>query len=149
MFVTEKLCTKGTVPRCSAVLLFLFVFVGMAFSTSALAQGQHGIGLTKGCQSPVVIGDPLFCEYTIINNLDTGDGNTADTLTITVLEDFICNGGIVAGNCLGKNAQPPVASGNILPVLTLTLNNGATCNAGQTLCTLPPGASISAAPHVL
>jgi len=44
---------------------------------------------------------------------------------------------------MGKNAQPPVPSGDILPLLTLTLNGGATCNGTQTICTLPPGASIS------
>jgi len=145
MLVNEKLCTNGTSSCCTYAVLLLVALMSLAFSSTALAQGQHGIGLVKGCQSPVVIGDPLFCAYTIINTVDTGDGSagSGDTLTISSLEDFVCNGGRVAGNCLGKNAQPPVPSGDILPLVTLTFSGGATCNGTQTLCTLPPGSTIS------
>ena len=147
MLLKKLKCTNGTLSRCTNLVLLLVALVSFAFSNSVLAQGQHGIGLVKGCVSPVIVGNPLQCQYTISNTLDTGTGQpgSADTLTIDRLEDFVCNGGIVGGNCLGKNAQPPVPSGDILPLLTLTLNGGATCNPGQTMCTLPPGASISTA----
>ena len=98
----------------------------------ALAQGVHGIAFAKGCSSPTLIGQAYKCDYTIANSIDSGNGslNSSDTLTITSLVDNV-------------QANPPVNSGNILPLLTLTLSNGATCNSGQTLCTLPHGASIT------
>jgi hypothetical protein len=151
MLMKETLCTNGTVSRCTySVLLLVALVVGMAFSGTLLAQGQHGITPTKGCESPVVIGDPLICEYSVFNDADTGNGNTdlctaagvpyacctgvgtgtcvGDTLTITVLEDFVCTGGIVGPNCAGKGAAPAPSSGNLLDDLTLTLLGGATCN---------------------
>jgi len=147
MLTKERNCTNGTLSRCTYAILLLVALMSLAFSSTALAQGQHGIGIVKGCDSPVVIGDPLYCDYTISNTLDTGDGTSgsADTLTVSRLEDFVCNGGIVAGNCQGKNAQPPVPSGDILPLLSLSFTGGASCNGAQTLCTLPPGSTISTA----
>jgi hypothetical protein len=149
MLMEERNCTNGTLSRCTYSILLLVALMSLAFSSTALAQGQHGIGLTKGCDSPVVIGDPLFCEYTISNTLDTGNGTagSADTLTVTNLMDTVCTGGIVGGNCTSKNAQPAPSSGPILDLVTMTLNGGATCNGTQTLCTLPPGATIDIAPY--
>ena len=106
-----------------------------SFAASAQAQGVHGIGFAKGCDSPIAVGDPYECEYTINNNVDTGDGVTGDTLTITSIVD------VIAANPSDET------SANLLPLLTLTLSGGATCNPGQTLCTLPPGASISSDPY--
>ena len=40
-----------------------------------------------------------------------------------------------------------MSSGNILPSLTLNFAGGATCNVAQTVCTLPPGSSITSDPY--
>jgi hypothetical protein len=90
---------------------------------------EHGIGLSKGCESPTQVGSLYSCQFTISNTLSTDNGG--DTLTITALVDTV--------HATGGN----VVSGNLLPTATLTLSGGATCNGGQTLCTLPTGASIA------
>ena len=64
---------------------------------------QHGIGFTKGCASPVKIGDPYSCSFSIRNNLDEAE----DTLTINGLVDVVHSSG---GN---------VSSGNIFSTVKL------------------------------
>jgi hypothetical protein len=96
--------------------------------TSA-AQPLHGIALAKGCASPIVIGQLYTCDVLTINNVDTA----GDTLTITSIIDVVHAG---AGD---------QTSANLLPGLSLTLSGGATCSVGQTMCTLPAGASITTA----
>jgi hypothetical protein len=107
----------------------------MSAASPANAQGLHGIGFVKGCVSPTSITQPYACSYAIFNNSDTGNEVIADTLTITSLVDVV-------------HADPSdVSSGNILPSLNLSFSGGASCNVGQTQCTLPPGSSISASPY--
>jgi hypothetical protein len=88
----------------------------------------HGIGLAKGCETPTPIGDSYTCSF-IIGNSPVFD-TALDTLTITNLVDVV------------HAAGGDVTSPNLLPGSTLVLGGGATCNAGQTLCTLPPNSSI-------
>jgi hypothetical protein len=105
---------------------------------------QHGIGFTKGCTSPVSVGGPYSCSYTVRNILD----GAGDTLTITGLADVV------------HSAGGDVASGNMLGVVQLD-NGGttATCAAasgtgtpgnpwlGATSCTLPFGSRINVQSH--
>ena len=88
---------------------------------------KHGMGFIKGCNSPTVVGSPYICSFEAINAIDEAH----DTLTITSVVDVVH---AFAGD---------QTSVNLLPAATLTLAGGATCNGGQTLCTLPFGASVS------
>jgi hypothetical protein len=86
----------------------------------------HGISVLKGCNSVTLIGQPLYCVYEIVNDVDTAN----DTITINKIVDKV----------LAKDGT--VTSSNLLPVLTLDLSGGASCNLLQTVCTLPAGSSI-------
>src|SRR5262245_65868951 len=68
--------------------------------TLAQTTVQHGIGFTKGCQSPTKIGDPMLCSYTVRNALDEAE----DTLTISGLTDTVhaAGGDVNSGNILGS-----------------------------------------------
>ncbi len=113
----------------SSVLLGIVAAYGLlaAAPWASAASPFHGIGLAKGCTSPIVIGQLYTCDVLTINNVDTGP----DTLTITSIVDVVHAG---AGD---------QTSGNLLPTLSLTFTGGASCAPGQTICTLPPGSSIS------
>src|SRR4051812_22092217 len=101
----------------AAVLLGIFVVV----QPSAEALPVHGLGFFKGCTSPTTVGQKTRCNFTITNSFDPDD------LTITSLVDVV--------QAAGGNDS----SGNVLATLTWSFSNGASCNAGQTLCTLPKG----------
>jgi hypothetical protein len=94
---------------------------------SASAADFHGIAFTKGCQTPVNVGDPYECGYQILNVVDSAH----DTLTISSIVDTV------------NSAGGAVTSGNLLDLTgaTLTLTGGASCDG--TKCTLPFGATIS------
>lgn len=129
--VLRFLWTKTAIALAISLSLLGLLF----FTNETQAQGVHGIGFAKGCTSPIDVGNPYTCDYAIFNNSDTGNGSVADTLTITSITDQVF-------------ANPStINSGNILPLLTLTLNGGATCDSGQTVCTLPPGSSITSATY--
>lgn len=88
----------------------------------------HGISFLKGCNSPTTVGDPYICTFQALNVVDQAH----DTLTITSLVDVVHAG------------SGDVTSTNLLPTpAVLTLAGGATCNVGQTLCTLPFGSSVT------
>ena len=112
-----------------AVTTMLAVIAG-----PANAAVVHGIGFTKGCLTPTVIGQKTKCNFTFLNNVDTAH----DTLTISSLVDVVTD---AAGG-----AQ---SSGNILSSLDLTFTVGGgglpTCSPGQTSCALPWGSKISTA----
>src|SRR5262245_15015327 len=62
--------------------------IGVLFSLgafSASAQSEHGIGFSKGCDTPTKVGDPYVCSYTIRNNSD----DLGDDLTFTSLVDTV------------------------------------------------------------
>jgi hypothetical protein len=121
----------------------------LVFSAGAGAQGevQHGIGFTKGCTSPVKVGDPYSCSYAVRNILDAAE----DTLTINGLTDIVhaAGGDVNSGNILG--------SVEITTTTTPTgaTPSGATCTAtggtgvfptpytGVTSCTLPAGSRVN------
>jgi hypothetical protein len=153
MLNKEMHCTRGILSRCTYAVPLLVALASLAFSSTVLAQGFHGIGFTKGCDAtiPTQIGQKVRCRYTIENNIDTGAGNTnpdgtpiRDTLTISRLEDLMCTGGEdPIGGCTGQGGGLPPSSGDILPLVTFVeATGGASCNAGQTLCTLPPNAKL-------
>ncbi len=94
---------------------------------ASAAQPLHGVAFVKGCVSPVSIGQPYQCAFAVNNSVDP------DTITVSSIVDVV-------------HASPSdVTSVNLLPLLTLTLAGGATCNGGQTLCTIPVGGSITSA----
>ena len=105
---------------------------GLTTSTPPLEDDYnafHGIGVAKSCLSTRLIGQPYECQYKISNNEETAP----DTLTITSIVD----------NVLAFDGT--VTSSNLLPSLTLAFTGGASCNMGQTLCTLPFGSTILSA----
>jgi hypothetical protein len=121
--------------RVGAALVFLVgcvMVAGMLLSSpSARAAELHGIGFVKGCNSPTVVGQPYICTFSAINTVDTQH----DTLTITSVVDVVHS---------GSGGLVPVTSGNLLlPPTVLTLGVGASCNPGQTLCTIPYGSSVT------
>ena len=127
----------GWTSAFKAMALLMVAFTAMTFSSTLLAQGVHGITFLKGCESPTEIGSPYLCRYGIANvGGDTGDGSpdSVDTVTFNSLTDV-------------THAGVDVPSGEILPLLLLSGEGGATCDiplpgTGATVCTLPPGAVI-------
>src|SRR5262245_52575201 len=63
------------------------VAVGLTFGVMlAGGQGEHGIGFSVGCVSPLTkIGDPYVCNYTMRNNSD----DFGDDLTVTSIVDTV------------------------------------------------------------
>ena len=84
----------------------------------------HGLSVFKGCESPVQAGDKYECSYGIQQNV------AGDTAIVTSVTDTTAT------------SAGPMSSGNILSSLVLTLSGGATCNSGQTSCTIPAGGEI-------
>ncbi len=119
------------VAALSAIaLLGCAMFAGLLFSHSSTeaANELHGIALLKGCDSPTNVGEAYICTFQAENVVDTQH----DTLTITSLVDVVHAhaGDVTSGDLL-------------LPPTVLTLGGGATCDAGQTICTLPFNASVT------
>jgi hypothetical protein len=131
-------------------LLKLPLIVGAVLTISAIAGPpasaqtvvQHGIGFTKGCDSPVSVGAQYTCSFGVSNSLDQAH----DTLTIVSISDVV------------HAAAGDVSSGNFLS--SAKLDNGgtsATCSGGAisgsgtpadpwvgaSSCTLPFGSSIN------
>jgi len=121
--------------RSLAIMVVAGVVAAAGFAAvpgGAALPKVHGIGFLKGCVSPTSVGAKTSCTFTIRNNVDTGP----DTLTVTSLVDVV------------KAAGGDDSAGNILPSLTFTFSGGSSCNAGQTLCTLPPGSSMASGPFL-
>src|SRR5215212_2122890 len=109
---------------------------GVVGATGA-TEITHGISVTKGCVSPIKVGDAYACSYTIRNITDDAE----DTLTIDSLVDIV--------HAAPQPGAGDVSSGNILGTVSLVLVNGATCIGGSgagtvaspytgaTKCTLP------------
>ena len=118
--------------RAGLAVAFLAVcalVAGARFSSpSAGAAELHGISFLKGCNSPTMVGEPYICTFQVQNVVDTAH----DTLTISSLVDVVHAG---AGDVTSINL--------LLTPTVLTLAGGATCNVGQTLCTLPFNSSIT------
>src|SRR5262249_31223072 len=122
-------------------VLVAFLIVGA--SPAAADNVQHGIGFTKGCNSPTKVGDPYTCTWTIRNVLD----DAQDTLTINQIVDTIHTG-------LGNQTSATVLSD--APVF---VSGSATCAAasgngtagnpyvGVTSCSLPFGGRVVVGSH--
>jgi len=113
----------------AGMMTVVLLALGVPFAplSDAQAEPQHGITFLKGCDSPTTVGQKTKCDFSIINDQDP------DTLTITSLDDVV------------QAAGGDDDAGNILPDLDLSFQGGASCDAGQNLCTLPTGSSISTA----
>jgi len=109
-----------------AVVALAVAAVLGAIPGSAALPKVHGIGFLKGCDSPTAVGEEMSCRVAIRNTIDNGP----DTLTVTSVVDLV------------HAAGGDEVSGNLLPTLNFTFSGGASCNLGQTLCTLPPGSSM-------
>jgi hypothetical protein len=103
----------------------------------------HGIGFSKGCASPLNVGDAYSCVFAAQNTSVTD--TALDTLTFNSIVDVVHSG------------TGDKSSGNILAQLHVgAITGGASCNAsgaatgpaatGNTLCTLPSGSSITFLP---
>jgi uncharacterized repeat protein (TIGR01451 family) len=115
-----------TVRKLLAPTLLLGAIGTFITAVPTGAVVKHGVTVLKGCESPTSIGQPYECGYSLLQVV------TGDTATITSVVDNVAANGVPGG----------VSSGNILPLLTLTLTGGAACNSGQTSCTIPAGGEI-------
>src|SRR5262249_41087542 len=83
----------------------LLVAAGVGGGAAYAADVQHGIAVTKGCNSPTAIGQPYSCTYVIRNTIDEAQ----DTLTVHSLVDVVhASGG-------------DVSSGDVFSSLSLTI----------------------------
>ncbi len=117
------------------------IAVSMVIGTSSASAAFHGIAVSKGCTSPVEIGDPYTCAVQIKNIVDTGH----DTLRVTGLSDVV------------HSAGGDVATGNILASTGLIFTGAVSCSGGSgtgtpgdpylgaTECLLPFGTEIQTA----
>ncbi len=121
------------------LLGLVVVTTAMTFGVGTASAAFHGIGVTKGCVSPVKINAPYACSVQILNVVDTGH----DTVRVTGLSDTV------------NSAGGPVPSGNILNQIGLVFSGAVTCTGGggagtsgspyvgATSCLLPFGSSIT------
>jgi hypothetical protein len=128
-----------TASKLALAVLVVLGFSLVGAGVASAADVQHGISFTKGCTSPVNVGAPYACSFTVRNNLDEAE----DTLTINSLVDTV------------HSAGGDVLSGNIFNSLKLDSGGStATCNGvgagtagnpwhGATSCTLPFGSRIN------
>jgi hypothetical protein len=132
-------------PIRTASKLALATLVVLAFSlvgasvASAQEEVQHGISFTKGCTSPVNVGAPYSCTFTVRNNID----DAHDTLTIHSLSDTVhaASGDVVSGNIFGSLK---LDNGGTSATCTAAGGSGSAANPwhGATVCTLPFGSRI-------
>jgi len=124
----------------------LMAFVAITFSSVAQAQDQHGVSISKGCESPVRICDTDaecddanqctddVCDDTLPNLLDctfnaTNDDDFLDTLSVNGAWDMIFNNG-------GPTRVPAVGNADIVAV-----DGNTTCVVGPYVpCTIGPDA---------
>ncbi len=119
------------------------VATALVFGVGTASAAFHGIAVTKGCVSPVKIGDPYVCAVQILNVVDTGH----DTVRVTGLSDTV--------KPLAVPPDAPVPSGEILNQVGLVFSGAVTCTGGSgagtfgdpyvgaTSCLLPFGTSIT------
>src|SRR5437667_10404625 len=107
--------------RCGLVVVVALFSTLLVTGPPAGAVPVHGIAFGTSCGGPVPIGQKTKCHFGIANSLD------ADSLTITSLTEVV------------HAAAGDDFSGNVLALLDLEFHGGASCDAGQDLCTLPAG----------
>jgi len=120
------------------------VVATMIAAGGALAAVQHGITLTKGCVSPVKIGDPYSCSYSIRNFTDEAH----DTLTVDSLVDTVhaAGGDTSSGNIFGTLQLEFVQGAAVTPPSCTGGTGLGTVGSpytGATSCTLPFGSRIN------
>src|SRR6266498_3633309 len=106
----------GRLFTWKALVLSGVVSAFMVFGVSAaLADDFHGIAFTKGCTSPVKVGDPYTCSVQMLNIVDTAQ----DTLRVTGFSDTV------------NAASGAVSTGNILPSTGLVFTGAVSCVGGS------------------
>src|SRR5215212_619512 len=104
---------------------------------------QHGLSVTKGCTSPVKIGDAYTCSFSIRNVLDAAH----DTMTVTGLVDTVhASGGDVSSGDLFSSLKLEFVQGTAVAPPSCIGGSGAGTDAspytGATKCTLPFGSRL-------
>src|ERR1044071_4105017 len=116
-----------------ALLAALAVGASLMFVGSAAAQQAYGVAVSKGCVSPINVGD----AYTCTAELDNNNSLSQDTVRVTSLDDE------VDSSTGAHTTTIPINSST--PGLTLVVEAGnptpATCDA--TGCTLPYNTGLS------
>ena len=125
------------------VALFTVALAALSIGTVAPVSAQpvlQGLGVAKGCVASTPVGSPYACLYGFANNRGVNPSN--NTITVTSVVDTVFASG---GN---------VASGNILPSLSLVFSGTASCTGGSglgtianpyvgaTSCTIPQNSGI-------
>jgi hypothetical protein len=131
-----------------ALVLVFGALFGVQYASAEHDPAQHGISVTKGCDSPTLIGAPYLCTYTARNTID----DPQDTLTFTSIVDTV------------QSSAGPVVSANLVPQLSFVIgpflpgfSTPPSCNGtgsgtladpfvGQTMCTLPYGSRLNSLP---
>jgi hypothetical protein len=135
---------RSVVRVLSAFALVSGVWVAVLTSAAtAAAVPQYGIGFTKGCVSPTLVGAPYQCSYTIQNTFDT----VGDTLTITNMSDVVH---AAAGDVASPANYFALLHFDILagsPVCTGGTGTGTIANPwiGVTSCSMPAGSKLETA----
>ncbi len=104
----------GTVLAAAAIVGALLVWAPWA--GASVITLLHGIGFSKGCNTPTTVGSAYTCTFGVQNSslIDTA----GDTLTFTALSDDVHS----------PTAGSNILSGNILPSLTIaSVVGGASC----------------------
>lgn len=132
-----------TMAGLAAGGVLLLVMILWAPWAGAGSSTVHGIGFSKGCDTPTKVGALYTCTYSVQNS--SLSDTAGDTLTFDSIVDVV-------------HANPAdVGSGNIIGSLTVaSLVGGATCDVsgaatgagatGNTACTLPSNSSVTFQP---
>ena len=97
----------------------------------------HGIGFSKGCDTPTNVGDPYQCTFSVQNSILTD--TAGDTLTFNSITDTV-SGYAPSGNLLSSLTVDAIIGTASCNVSGTATGAGAT---GNTLCTLPSNTSIT------
>src|SRR5215212_7746373 len=105
---------------------------------------QHGLSVTKGCTSPLKIGEPYTCSFTIRNVLDEAH----DTMTVSGLVDTVhAAGGDVSSGDLFSSLKLVFVQDTAIAPPTCIGGTGAGTAANPytsaTQCTLPFGSRLN------
>src|SRR3989337_2451188 len=92
---------KGRVRASLGLAVVAVVGSLFLWSPWASAVDVHGIGFSKGCVTPTMVGNPYTCTFSVQNSIPTD--TAGDTLTFTSIVDVV-------------HANPSdVSSGDIIP----------------------------------
>jgi hypothetical protein len=142
-FGGEAMKLRSVVRILSAAALATGIGVTASTSAMAAAVPQYGIGFTKGCVSPTLVGAAYRCSFTIQNTFDT----VGDTLTITNMSDVVH---AAAGDVASPGNYFALLHFDVLagsPICTGGTGTGTIADPwiGVTSCSLPAGSKLETA----